>query len=159
MTPSALKQALEYLGKLSECETAVADFYERCAARWPEEEVWGALVPQEREHARLVCRMAELLASAPQDFEASRPLSPLALKTFIDAAFTYARRVALGEADKAAALSLSLDIEKSIIESKYETLFNTADKEYKDLVSRLVSDTAAHRELLQARVNQIKFRK
>lgn len=159
MTPSALKQALEYLGKLSECETAVADFYERCSARWPEEELWAGLVPQEREHARLVLRMAELLASAPGEFEVSRPLNPQALKIFLDAAFAYSRRVALGEADKVAALALSLDIEKSIIESRYETLFNTASGEYGSLVSRLVSDTAAHRELLQARIGQIKFRK
>ncbi len=159
MTPSVLKQALEYLGKLSECETSVADFYARCAERWPDEEVWAALVPQEREHARLVCRMAELLACAPQGFEVSRPLNPLALKTFLYSAFSYARRVALGEADKAAALALSLDIEKSILESRYETLFKTSNEEYRALVSSLVSDTAVHRELLQARVSQIKFLK
>lgn len=160
MNKDELARVKEYFKLLSAVETAVGSFYEVCAAYWPEEEVWPALAAEEKRHAETVLAMLARVEAAPGNFRLPAPLKSVkALTLFIEGIETNKAKVRSGAYLKLNALAVSADIEKSLIESGYEKLVETADKEYRMALEGMLQDTERHETSLSFRLATLKIMK
>lgn len=158
MNKDELQQAKEYFRLLSAVETAVGSFYEVCAAYWPEEEIWPALAAEEKRHAETVLAMLAGIEAAPGNFRLLKPLKGVkALTLFIEGIETNKAKVRSGDYRKLNALAVSADIEKSLIESGYEKLLETADREYRMALEGMLQDTERHETSLSARLTTLRI--
>ena len=115
-----------------------------------------ALAAEEAKHALLLRSFALKTATSPL-FIDERRFNTAAIQTFtIDIEKELARlnqeRVLLIEA-----LSITVSIEQSLIESKFLEVFKTDSAELKVILKKLLDDTIDHRN--QARVELEKYRK
>jgi len=135
-----------YLKLVSEAEKAVAEFYEACAKTWPEDGLWAELAPQEREHSRIALELLAMVEKAPEKFKPLRPLNIKALEIFIAVAADYKQKTSAMAFKKVNALAAARDIERSIIESRYDQTLSSPDPLYGTLVTKMISETASHME-------------
>ncbi|HCC47283.1 MAG TPA: hypothetical protein DEQ38_04090 [Elusimicrobia bacterium] len=158
MNKADLAQVKEYFKLLSAVETAVGSFYEVCAAYWPEEEVWPALAVEEKRHSETVLAMLACIEAAPENFRLPAPLKGVkALTLFIEGIETNKIKVRSSAYRKLNALAVSADIEKSLIESGYEKLVETADKEYRMALEGILQDNERHEASLSGRLATLKI--
>ena len=79
----------------------------------------------------------------------------MAIKTFISYVQTTTQRVQTGQfpkPDVPRILAIARDMEQSILESKYVEIVKTSDVEYQTIVRKILSDTAAHKKGIEARI-------
>lgn len=152
MENAELEKVKEYFGALVQVESALAGFYALCFEYWPEEELWGNLAIEERRHAETVAAMLAAVAGAPENYALLRPLNLRAVTLFIDGVNAGVEKVRSGSYRKLQALAVSADLEKSVIEARYETLLKTEDEVYRMAVEGLKKDTARHAKSFAERI-------
>ena len=155
MNNSELEKVKEYFKALSGVESAVGGFYALCFEYWPEEELWGNLALEEKRHSETVLAMLALAEARPENFALLKPLPLKPLSLFIEGIQAAAAKVRSGAYRKVQALAFSLDLEKTLVEARYDTLLRTEDQEYRMAVDGIKQDTGRHAKSFSARINTL----
>jgi hypothetical protein len=151
-----LKPVKEYFKALAGVENALAGYYALCFEYWPEEELWGNLVGEEKRHSEIVLEMLAAVEARPENFTLLKPLNLRALSLFIEGLESSSLKVRSGAYRKLQAMSVSADFEKTITEARYDTLLKTGDTEYGARVDGLRQDTARHAGAFAERISKLR---
>ncbi len=156
MGPTEVEKVLNVMEAMGDLERAVADFYRACSAKWPEDRpFWSNLVDEEIRHAEFIGTMSARLRANPRLFETGRPFSLSAIRTVIDGIKGNRLKVERGEVSRKQVLFLSLDMEKSILESKYQDILKTTDHEYLQMIREITLQTNSHHRQIANRVERL----
>ncbi len=135
--------------QLAECEEMVARIYAAYAQRFPDlADFWSSLSSDEIEHGRLVRFLGEGVASGTVSFSAFE-IKPQSVQMFYSYLHSQAGRAETESITVVAALTIALNIEKSILEADYfrhikgSTIMNT------NAIRQLLTDTKRHRDVVQ----------
>ena len=140
---------------MAELEGSISEFYKTCANIWAEEkEFWSGNTRDEIRHAANIKEMANILSRKPERFELGRPFNVFSLQTTISGVKGNIQKLKSGELTQDQALFLSLDMENSILESKYSEILKTNDLEYQNLVLETVVQTVAHKSAIEKKVKE-----
>lgn len=157
MNNAELEKVREYFKALSGVESAVGGFYALCFEYWPEEELWGNLALEEQRHAETVLAMLAAVEAVPENFALLKPLPLKPLSLFIEGIQAGAAKVRSGEYRKLQALGFSLDLEKTLLEARYDTLLKTEDPHYRMAVDGIKQDTGRHSMSFSERISTLKI--
>jgi len=156
MTSPGLDRTLETLELMAQAEEAVQHLYATCAVLWKEdEEFWRRLAGEERRHAKHIRSMIAILTDNPSRFQAGRPFSAIALKTFISGIKRDIESVKQFPVPELKALRLALDIEQALIEARFTEIVQTEDKGFQYLADDIVQETTVHRRLVENKIAQL----
>lgn len=157
MKPEDLKGLFSVLEMMVQVELQVADLYGACAEVWKEDQdFWLALEKQEHQHAINIRKMAEIIRKKGQLFERYRPFNIIGLQTIISGINDNIRSLKSGDLSKKESFFVALNLEKSLIEAKYDEIVRTNDLEYGNLVGEIVSQNLQHRKLMEAKIEEMK---
>ncbi len=157
MKSGGAQSVLNLLEVLMEAELAVSEFYGACADTWDEDkDFWLHLVGEEKKHAENIKKMGAIISRMPDQFTAGRPITPIAVKTFISDLKNKTECCKNGEIQREKILFIARDIEKSIIESKYAEIVKTDNLEYKTLMKSLVEETRVHLDMVNRKIEETK---
>lgn len=158
MSINGLQNILQVLTAFEKAELIMAGFYGVCAGKWPEtKKFWRDIQSDEINHARTIKKLAAMINSKPDRFQAGRPFNPVAINTFINGIRANVERVRAGSISMANALFIARDIERSVIESKYGELVKTDDIEYNDAMSAIVKETQDHMSRFEGEIARSKM--
>jgi hypothetical protein len=151
---------LEQLGVMVKTELMIAKFYRTCARIWGKDKAfWLGLEGDENLHADNIRKMARIVIEKFELFEAYRPFNPVAMKTIISGIENNIQRLDSGEITEDNVFFIVRDIERSLIESKYDELVKTNDVEYQTLVKKIVSQTLGHHHKIEKKIEVIEREK
>jgi len=157
MHPSDVKNAVNLFEVMAELELVISEFYKTVGETWKENETfWFGLSRQEVSHAENIRRMADILKSAPQQFEFGRPFNITTVSTVTSGVRNLIKRVKNGEYKEKAILFLARDLEQSIVETKYTELLRTTETEYNKMIKAIVSQTEEHKQALIKKIGETK---
>lgn len=149
------KSILELLGIMVKAELIIAKFYRTCAQLWEKDkEFWLGLEGDENLHAGNIRKMAKIVFEKFDLFESYRPFNPVAMKTMITGIENNIQRLKKEEISVGNVLFIARDIEHSLIECKYNELVKTNDIEYQTLVKKIVSQTLAHNNKIEEKIEK-----
>ena len=150
MNADQLPSVLDTLAALGDHEAALADLYDACGQTWNDDAaLWERLATSERGHAQCLALMAEIVADRPAAFELGRPFSAAAGRLQAEFVENRTREVKRGGMARRTGLLMAREIERSIIETRLNELFKTAERDYLAIVDRVVAETDAHYRLLE----------
>lgn len=156
MKPPALERTLETLELMARAEETLERLYETCAGLWLEDgEFWRGLAGEEKCHAEIIRTMAAMLSGNPDNYQAGRPFSTDALKTFISGIEQHIETVKGTVIPELKAMRVAWDIEQSIIESRYAEVVKTDDKRFQELAAEIIQETAVHRRLVGKKIIEL----
>lgn len=140
---SSLDQVLE---KLKENEIAVSRLYSQFSQSFPEDaDFWNQLSQQERQHAGWIERLRDMVSS--QDIRpATTVLSPLVVGNAITYADTVREKCRIGDLTRLSAYAIAFEIENSLIEKSFFSLFASASSPHKEILKQLLLETEGHRQ-------------
>jgi rubrerythrin len=155
MIQNDIKSIMELLSILAKTESAIADFYDACGQMWPEErEFWESLVRDERGHADVMQRMANIIYQKQDVFRVGRKINSIAVKTFNRSIEENRERCLNGNLPRERMLFIARDIERSLIEEKFHEIVTTDDLEYRSLSKTIVDETAIHKNLIDKKIKE-----
>ncbi|MFC1949095.1 hypothetical protein ACFLW0_02865 [Chloroflexota bacterium] len=152
MTPPEKRE--EMMQMLAASEEAVGRLYDAYAGRFPEhEEFWLGLAMEEADHANTVFDLMRKVKDGSASFFESR----LSVEKVQELQGHLGRQLARVKKEKisfADALSVAVDIEKSLSEHKYYWFFSGASEEVQELLDYLDSATQNHIKVLEREVER-----
>ncbi len=150
MDADQLPRVLDTLAALGDHETALAGLYAACGRTWSDDlALWDGLAAAERGHAQALALMARIVAERPAPFALGRPFSAAAGRLQAEFVENRTREVERGGMARRTGLLMACEIERSIIETRLNELLQTAERDYLDIVERVVTETGVHYRLLQ----------
>ncbi|PKN63754.1 MAG: hypothetical protein CVU57_17615 [Deltaproteobacteria bacterium HGW-Deltaproteobacteria-15] len=157
MAPINVPMLLSVFEIMIENELALAEFYQTCSEfTQKDSSFWHALAETEKLHAENIRRISEIVKSRPDRFEAGRPFNTVALKTII----SYIRRniadLKEGRLLDTKPFFLAMDLENSVLETRYFEIVKSKDLEFQDLSSAIMKETFDHRDSLKMKVDSLK---
>jgi rubrerythrin len=134
---------------LASCEETVSQLYREYSKKFPElKDFWLDLAGDEIEHARLIRRLGLNIPVGNASFdEGAIKISSVHL--FHDYLSEQIRLTEKEPMPLVKALSIALNIEKSILEAKYFEHFRGYTDETKDCIHRLIEENNHHRDKVQ----------
>ena len=122
----------EIINLLIKYEMLMAKLYNVCADTFPDlESFWKELAEEEVKHASTIKELMSEVDNRKVRFKERRfNIRPLEIS--IEHASNIMKRVADKELDLLGTLSLTYDIEKSLIESRYYEIFSSTSREFND---------------------------
>ena len=135
---------------LIEYELAASDLYRECAGRFKEHsDFWSELADEEITHADNIRRLTDAaMAEEAELNENAFAVRPIEIS--IEYAKEITDRVGEGKIDLLKVLSLSYDIENSLIESEYHRIFTGKNEIVNDFIRRIHIESEDHRERVKA---------
>jgi len=153
MDSADIESVLSVLEAMADAELAVAEFYGACSRTWESEQgFFAALSRDEMRHAADVRALARILADKPEQFQSLRHFHKAAVQTFVAGVKESAARVHRGETPLERVLHVALDMEKSILESRFTEIVKTEEIEYQTLARRIMDETRAHKANIERRI-------
>ena len=150
------EKQLDILTKLSELEEAIGRLYEVLAETFPTyNNFWSELANEERQHSAWVNELRMLIVQGTAGF-VNRNFNSIAIQTFINYLESEMNKVKRNELSTVNALSTTLYIEQSLMESKYFEIFDADSQEVKQILSDLASATQLHITNVQEVFNNYK---
>jgi len=135
--------------QLAECEDMVGRIYAAYAKHFPDlEDFWLDLSRDEMEHGRLVRFLGDGIASGITSFTAVE-IKPQSVQMFFSYLHSQAARAETETMTLVAALSIALNIEKSILEADYFTYFKGSSIMTANAIRQLLEETKRHRDAVQ----------
>lgn len=136
------------LEKLQENESALARLYRQFARSFPDDaEFWNAVVREEEQHCEWVAQMRAIVTSGKVRV-GSGNLRVEAINSAIDYLAAVAENCAQGKFDREHAFAIAFDIENSLLEKRFFTVFESDSVEFKHLVDTIVRETVRHRNAI-----------
>jgi len=141
--------SFEIADKLIEYELSLSKLYEACAERFPKlSAFWKGLVRAEIRHADTIKELIDQLDRKTLVFNEKRfNICPLEIS--LEHVKSVTQRVIYEQIDLLAVISLALDIEQSIIESKYYEIFAGKSREFNDLLRKVRDESRGHKNLIR----------
>lgn len=136
--------SLEIAKKLIENELTIAKMYGVCAVQFPElGDFWRSLVQEEIGHAETIKELMGQVDGRQLKFN-NRRFNIRPLEISIEHAEDIINRIEFGDVDLIGALSLALDIEQSVIESRYYEIFDGRSREFSDRLKTVRNESRGH---------------
>lgn len=143
--PNRNKKASIILDKLVSNEESIAKLYRKYADAFPIlREFWSSLASEEIDHASCIRSLGGQIETLPVSMDEGR-FNAIAIQTFIDYLDRELSRLKEQEIPLIEALSITLYIEQSLIESKFFEVFKTDSAELQCTLTKLRDETLAHR--------------
>lgn len=135
---------------LIEYELAVSGLYRECAGRFNDQsDFWSELADEEISHADNIRRLTDAAIADETEINvnafAIRPV-----ETSIEYAVEITDRVRKGKIDLLKVLSLSYDIENSLIESEYHRVFTGKNERINEFIRQIHMESGDHKERIKA---------
>ena len=140
---------------LIEYELAVSYRYKECAERFSEHRAfWAEIADEEIIHADNIRKITEeAIADKAVINEKAFAIRPIEIS--IEYAREIANRVKENKIDLLSVLSLSYDIENSLIESEYHRVFVGKDEKVNEDIKRIHMESVEHRDRVRLLKEQI----
>ena len=140
--------SLEIAKKLIECELTISKLYSTCAEHFPElSDFWNGLAQEEIRHADTIEELLSQVDGSMLKLNKKRfNIRPLEIS--VEHTKNVIGRIELGELDLIGVLSLALDIEQSVIESKYYEVFEGGSRDYSDRLKQVRNESRGHSMLI-----------
>lgn len=130
-------------------EINLAKMYEQFAKSHPNhQQFWSQLAREEAMHAKWIKSLAQYYKNG-QNSSSGFKLNHQALKTAISHLEKQTEASKNGQLSLLTAVSIALDIEKSMIENKFFEIFDLADGKRERLRAGLEKETSKHRQKLE----------
>ncbi len=129
---------------LAELEQEIAILYRICAGVYESRtDIWNTMADEEFQHAECVRELMEFAKGKKAIFD-EKMTKTYTVNTVIDKIKDMQNRVESGEYSLIKMLSLSYDLEQSIIERRFYEYFVTNDQTVKLIIKKLKEDTFDH---------------
>jgi rubrerythrin len=156
MNPVLLEKVLQAMETMVEAELAVGQCYQACAdSREGEAAFWLQLAREEEQHARSVRRIMEILTLRPEEFRPVQSFSPDAACLFRDQARQQEKDFRGGILTFPRMLRHLVEMENSLLESRYFKIVESDDPEFTHLLSLMVEQTRQHHQKLEQKAAQV----
>ena len=143
--PDRNKKASSILDKLASNEESIAKLYREYADAFPVlRSFWSSLASEEVDHASCIKSLGSQIGTLPVFMDEGR-FNAIAIQTFGDYLDRELSRLNEQEIPLIEALSITLYIEQSLIESKFFEVFKTDSAELQRTFAELRDETLAHR--------------
>ena len=132
--------------RLIEYELALSDLYRECAEKFTEHrDFWSELAEEEVIHADSIRKLTDEAMAEKADLN-EKAFSIRPIEISIEYAKEIEDRVKRNKIDLLSILSLSYDIENSIIESEFHRVFTGRDNKVNDYIKLIHMESVNHRE-------------
>lgn len=156
MNEKEKNEIIQVFNTLANIELSFAELYEANSKFWVNEaDFWLSLAREERDHVAYVKNMSQIIQQAPDQFIQGKPFRPISLQTAEQTAKTLIHKINSSQIDREEIFNIALDIENSILESKYNDILKTENSLYRDSVDKLVKDTYKHSIMIQQKLDEI----
>ena len=147
--PDWNKKACTTIDKLATNEESIAKLYRGYADAFPIlREFWSSLASEEIGHASCIRSLGRQIGT-PSLFMDGDRFNAIAIQTFTDYLDRELSRLSTEEIPLIEALSITLYIEQSLIESRFFELFRADSAELQYILAKLRDETLAHRNRAQ----------
>lgn len=157
MAPVNVSALLSVLDAMIQNELALAELYQACSEKSAEEAAfWGGLAEMERRHAEAIRKISEIVRERPGRFEVGRSFNLPALGTVLKYVRQLTADLKEGRLAHPKTFFVAMDVEQSILESKYFEIVKSKDLEFQNLSSTVMKETWDHRNILKKKVDTLK---
>lgn len=144
------EKELKIIQKLIEAETKVGNLYKVYSEKFPEySQFWKETAKEEAQHAGFIITLGSQMNDKTEYFD-EKGFNLTALDTMINHLNDKIRTAEEGNESVLSAFSIALDIERSLIESKFYKSFCEESHELKTAIDKIITDTKRHRDQIQA---------
>ncbi len=153
MNQKQFDEMSDRLNLLQESELSLANMYETCSQKWPEDkEFFDTMKVSEVKHSAYIKQIHKLMSSNLNEFEPGKDMKPQDIKITTDGAKFYSDKVKSDRITKHDMLKAALKLEDSIIERKYSEILKTRNAKYFSLIEVIMTDTILHKNMLEERL-------
>ena len=154
--PDWNKRACTIIDKLATNEESIAELYKGYADAFPDlREFWSSLANEEVGHASCIRSLGRQIGT-PSLFMDEDRFNATAIQTFTDYLDRELSRLSPEEISLIEALSITLYIEESLIESRFFEVFKADSAELQHTLAKLRDETLAHRNRAKETLEQYK---
>ncbi|MCX7956582.1 MAG: hypothetical protein N2643_01640 [Endomicrobia bacterium] len=152
-----LKESIEVLKVLMRSEILLAKYYNLGAERFDEDKTFFLdIAMQEVKHFQNIKKMINIIIRREDKFSPNKIFKINAAELFLKGVKGIVSSVEKEELDKTKFISVVLDYERSIMENKYSSIFQTDDLEYNFFVKDIERETKIHISLLENKFRSYK---
>jgi rubrerythrin len=139
---------IETVDLLTENEMAVARFYRLCAGRFAAlRDFWSGLADQEEDHGKWIQMLKTEIKEGGAEYHPEK-VNPIAVQSSIKYLNEQSARVEKGELSLVNALSIAVNIERSVFESRVFDAFSGYSQAAKKLLADLKQALLNHNDLV-----------
>ncbi len=144
------------LEKLMETEIAMSKLYHHFSVRFPgAADFWKQMSGEEEEHSEWIGEALEMLRKGEMR-RGSATLTSQAADTLIKHVDSICKRCSKGEISILSAYAIAYDLENSLLEKKFFSVFALDLPPHKEVRDKLVLATQAHRKRIGEALNMIR---
>lgn len=144
------EKELNIIQKLIDVENAIGNLYKIYSKNFPEHnQFWKEKAAEEAVHAGFIVSLRLKMNDKTEYFE-ERGFNLVALDTMLNHVNEQIRMAGEGSGSALNAFSIALDIERSLVESKFYESFRGESHALKDTIEKITTDTKRHRDQIQS---------
>ena len=156
MQKKASESIFDVLKNMEVFEKTVAELYLSCSQAGSfDKEFWTDMGQAEIKHARNINRMIELISQKPESFELNSHFKSAAIKTATSGIQWHMDRLRKDGMPEEKMLYVARDLERAILENRYKDIIKTNDSAFQSLMNEIVSDTLAHHNQLERKIEPL----
>lgn len=155
MEENTFQKIIQLLNLLRETESALGEFYGRCAFFFPEDEdIWEELKSEEIIHAEQVERLTDIVTEKKEKFLLGE-FDPVTLKSFLDDIEDQRDILERGELTRDQAIAVARDYEDTLVEKQFLRIVESDDPEFIRLTEKIEQEEREHLEKLSDYIKSI----
>jgi len=155
MEENIQQKIIQILYMLKEIETALGEFYSRCAFFFPEDEqLWEELKSNEIRHAEQIDEIVTMVKEKTEKFLVGE-FNPAALKTYLESIEDQRDSLEKGEINRNNALFIARDYENTLVEKQFHRAVKGVDPKFIHLTEIIEQEEREHLEKLNNYIKAI----
>ncbi|NIM90217.1 MAG: hypothetical protein GTO17_04635 [Candidatus Aminicenantes bacterium] len=155
MEENIQQKIIQILNMLKEIETALGEFYGRCAFLFPKDaQLWQELKGDEMRHAEQIDEVVAMVEEKAEKFLAGE-FNPVALKTYLAGIKNQRDRLEKGEIGRDKAFFIARDYENTLVEKKFHRAVKSIDPGFMHLTEQIEQEEREHLEKLDDYIKSI----
>ena len=136
---------IDLLKTLKGTEEAMANYYLACSEAWPDESsFWMQFAMEEEKHGQVIDHLLEIVRANPGQFSLGRPFELSAVETYATAINERTADIRKGVGSMEEAASFALEMEGSLIESRYFEVVRCDNRKFAELMAGIAFETDRH---------------
>jgi len=148
MTKKHLDELIEMVDLFIALELSLEKYYELCAKIFPDEKfAWFGIATQEGIHAKIFKKIKEKMTLDPEKWTLGK-YNYEALKTMVDSIHIKLLEIQGKDYNSKYVVTFIKDVEFSLIESDIANAFISSDKDYYNMMRKMMEETDEHKEFL-----------
>ena len=129
-------------------ESSLEKYYELCAKIFPDEKfAWFGVATQEGIHAKIFQNIKAKITLEPEKWSLGK-YNYEALKTMVDSLHKKLAEIQAKDYNSRYVVTFVKDVEFSLIESDIANAFVSDDKDYRNMMKKMVEETDEHKDFL-----------